>query len=98
MPSHRGVLISPSLVECLQSGPTGLQSQMLWGFFLLITDPHTVELRIFIFCGRNSVIKLFSSLQIGHLVDVRFEYIVNVPSDHLVVASSFSLNVQYLFW
>lgn len=52
----------------------------------------------FHFCGRNSVIKLFSGLQTGHFVGVRFEYIVNVPSDHLVVASSFSLNAEYLFW
>ena len=53
VPFKSGVLISLSLVEFLQSGPTGLQSQMLWGFFLLITDPQTWELRTFIFVGET---------------------------------------------
>ena len=53
VPSKRGVLISPNLVEFLQSGPTQLQSQVLWGFFLLVIDPQNMELRTFIFVGET---------------------------------------------
>ena len=41
--SKSGVSVSPSPVEFLQSSPTGLQSQMLWGLLLLIPDPQTRE-------------------------------------------------------
>ena len=32
--------VSPSPVEPLRTSPTGLQCHMLWGFFLLVPDPH----------------------------------------------------------
>ena len=41
-PSKSGVSVSPSPVELLHSCSTGLQSQMLSRFFLLMSDPQTV--------------------------------------------------------
>ena len=41
--SKSGVFVSPSPVELLHSSPTGLQSQMLWGFLLLMPDPQDGE-------------------------------------------------------
>ena len=38
-PSKSGVSVSPSPVELLQSSSAGLQSQMLWGLLLLMSDP-----------------------------------------------------------
>ena len=34
------VSVSPNPVELLQSSSTGFQSQMFWGLFLLMPDPH----------------------------------------------------------
>ena len=41
MPSKSDISVSPSLVEFLQSSPTGLQNQMLWELFLLLPDTQT---------------------------------------------------------
>ena len=41
--SKRGVSLSPSPVEFLQSSPTGLQSWMLWGLLLPMPDPQAGE-------------------------------------------------------
>ena len=54
-----GVSVSPSLIEGLQSNPTGLQSRILWGFLLLLPDIQDekpdVGLRMFT-PGRTSVV------------------------------------------
>ena len=42
-PSKSGVSVSPSPVELLHSCPSGLQSQMLWGFLLPMPDPQGGE-------------------------------------------------------
>ena len=41
--SKSGVSVSPSPVEFLQSSPTGLQSQMLWGWLPLLPDTQVGE-------------------------------------------------------
>ena len=42
-PSKSGVSVSPSPVKFLCSHPTGLQSQILLGFLLLLPDPQVGE-------------------------------------------------------
>ena len=41
VPSKGGVFVSPSPEDFLYWRSTGLQSQMLWGFLLLMPDPQT---------------------------------------------------------
>ena len=41
--SRSGAAVSPSPVALLHSSPTGLQSQVLWGLFLLMPDPQAGE-------------------------------------------------------
>ena len=43
LPSKHGVSVSPSPEGLLQSSPTALQSQMLWGFFLPMPDSQAGE-------------------------------------------------------
>ena len=38
-PFKSEIFISPNPVELLQSSPTGLQSQMLWGLLFAVPDP-----------------------------------------------------------
>ena len=45
-PSKSEVSVSPSPVELLHSCPAGLQSQMLWGLLLLMSDPQAGELDV----------------------------------------------------
>ena len=42
-PSKRGVSVSVSVGEFLQSNPTYLQSEMLWELLFLMPDPQTGE-------------------------------------------------------
>ena len=43
LPSKHGVSVSPSPEGLLQSSPTALQSQMLWGLFLPMPDSQAGE-------------------------------------------------------
>ena len=42
-PSKSGVFVFPSPMEFLPSSPAGLQSQMLWGLLLPMSDPQAGE-------------------------------------------------------
>ena len=49
-------------------------------------------------CERTCFVLLLSSLWVPHLVGMGFDFIVLAPpSCHLAVASSLSLDVEYLF-
>ena len=55
VPSNSGISVSPSPVEVLKLNPTGLQSQILWGFPVPLPDPQAgkpdVRPRIFTTVG-----------------------------------------------
>ena len=48
--------------------------------------------------GRTSLALLFSGLWFAHWEGVGFDFIIIVPSCHLAVASSLSLDVRCLWW
>ena len=97
-----GVSVSPSPMEFLQSNPAGLQSQILWGLLLPLPDPQAGEpdmgLRAFTPVGEllwyNYLPVCGSPTQ--HVWDLILSQLH--PSYCLVVASSLSLDVGYLFW
>ena len=98
-PSKSGVSISPE--EFLQSSPTGLQSQMLWGLLLLMPDPQTGESDLGLITltpvGEPLWYNYFPVC--GSLIWRVWNLIVSWmhPSYRLVVVSSLPLDVEYLF-
>ena len=101
VPSNSGVSVSPSPVEVLQSNPTGLQSQILWGLLFPLLGPQAgkpdIGLRTFTSVGElwyNCFPVCGSPTQrVWDLILLRL-----CPSYHLVVASSLSLDVGCLLW
>ena len=100
-PSKCGVSVSPSPVEFLQSSPPALQSQMLWGIFLLMPDPQAEEpdvgLRTLIPVGQ--LLKYNYSTVCGSPLGRCGDLIISQvhPSYCLIVISFLSLDVEYLF-
>lgn len=92
VPSKNGFSVSPITVVLQCSSPAGLQSQMLWGFLLLMWTPRLgnliwgLELSL---CGRTSAIWLFSSLWVAHPESKGFDYITKHSLYHLFVAPSY---------
>jgi len=99
-PFKNGVSVSPSPVELLPESPTGLQWQMLQGFFLPVPDPcmwgFDVGLRTLTPIG-ESVSQFFFSLWIFPPWRYGVVYIMKSPLLPLDVASSFSSGVGYGF-
>ena len=79
-PSRNGISVSPSPFD-IHWSPTGLESQMLWGLFLLLPDPQA-EPNVGLWTHsweRTSVIWLFPSLWVAHLEDLRSDYVTKAP-------------------
>ena len=74
--------LPPSLVEVLQSNPTGFQSQIPWGFPVPLPDllaEETDVVQNLRNSGRTSLVLLFSSLWVVHPVGMGFDFIVVAP-------------------
>ena len=93
--------VCPSIVEFLQSNPTGLHSQMLWGLLLPISDPQAWEpdvgLWTFTPVGEPLWYNYFH-LWVTHLAGTGFDFIILVlillsPYDFLFV---FGYRVSFL--
>ena len=101
-PSKSGVSVSPSPVEFQWSYPTGLQSQILWGLFFPLPDSQAgkpdVGLRIFTPMGELLWYNYFPVCvsPTWWIWDLILLWLCH--SCPLVVASSLSLDVGYLFW
>ena len=91
-------LFPPSLVEFLQSSPTGLQNQMLWELLLLTPDTQTgnpdMGLRTLI-PMRNLCNIIIFKLGVAHLVCMGLIVSQMCPS-YSLMASSLSFNLEYL--
>ena len=102
VPSRSGVSVSPSPVEILQSNPAGLQSQILWGFPVLLPDHQSgkpdLGLRNFTPVGEHLSFNHYPVW--GSPTQQVWDLILSwlFPSYHLLVASCLSLDVGYLFW
>ena len=100
VPFNNGVSVSPSCMELLCRSPTGLQCQMLWGFFLPIPDLHAwgfdMGLRTVPPVG-ESVIQLLSSLWASHLAGMGCLYHVIAPPTSWCGLLSVSSN-RISFW
>ena len=105
--SKSEVSVSPSPVEVLQSNPTGHQTQIPWGFLVLLHNLQAgnlnVELRIFTIGAQNlhnsartSFVLLFS-LWVAHAVGVEFNFIVIGPLLQCCSGFHFVLDHGYLF-
>ena len=92
VPFKSGGSVSPSPMELLHTSSTGLQCQMLWGLFLLMSDPQTWGPDVSL-CEQ-----LLSSLWAAHSACMGLIILHNFPSYCLDVASSLSSGVEYLFW
>ena len=81
--SKSGVSVVPSPVELPGSNTTGFQSQVLWGLLLLLPDPQAGEpvngAQNFHYGGKTSVVELFSSLWVTHIIGMVFGFILIVP-------------------
>ena len=94
-PALSGVSVSPSPVELLQSSPSGLQSQMLWGLLLPMPDPSAGEPNV----------RLRALSPVGDLLQYNYSPVCGSPSQvvwdliilRLLWFLLMSLDVEYLF-
>lgn len=77
--SRSGAAVSPSPVAVLHSSPTGLQSQVLWGLFLLMPDPQAGEPDVGLSPTGELLQYNCSPVCGSHLGGMGFDYIVSVP-------------------
>ena len=100
VPSRSGVSVSPSPVEILQSNPAGLQSQILWGFPVLLPDHQSgkpdLGLRNFTPVGEHLSFNHYPVW--GSPTQQVWDLILSwlCPSYHLIAASPLSLDVGYI--
>ena len=99
VPSKSGVSVSPSSMEVLQSNPTGLQSQIPWGFLVALLDLQAgnpdVGLRTFTTVGE--LLCYYYSPVCGLPTWWVWDLSSLCPSYHLIAVSPLSLDKGYLF-
>ena len=101
VPFKSGVSVSPCPVELLWSSPAGLQSQMLWGLFLVMSDSQAGEPHM----GLRNLTPVGEILNYNYsplcvsLSRGVWDLIISwaCPSYCLILVSSLSLDVEYLF-
>ena len=88
-PSKSGVSVSPSPLELLRSSPAGLQSQMLWGFLLLMPDHWSLTWGLRTLTPMGEPYNIIICQFVGHLPSGYGIWLWMQPSYRLVVASLF---------
>ena len=96
------VSISPNSVELLQLSPTGLQSQIFWGLFVPMLDPSAMEsvlgLWTLTFMGEPLLYNISLVCELPTPRVMRFDYIFNLPFQHISLWTLMYLVVEDLFW
>ena len=83
-------------MEVLESNPTGLQSQIPWGFPVPL-QAWKHEAQNLHTSGRTFLVLLFSSFLVSHLTGMGFIFIVLEHLLHLTVVSSLCLDLGHPF-